>query len=136
VLAFLLFGVLFSWLASRSGTYSEDFGEVFLETGIWSGLVFGIILGAVFAWLLRPRAVTYAIAAPTAFRARLMEVLPKVRLQVLQEAGDEILLRPAKRPALPILKEETVLVAIAPTGVTITGGRMTVGRLRRRLGLR
>jgi hypothetical protein len=135
-LGFVMFGVLFSWLAARSSSFGESFSDIFWETGIWSGLVFGVILGVVFAWLLIPRATSYPITSPEALRSALTEVLPKMRLKIREETSTEILLCPTKRPPLPILKEETVHLALTGTQVTITCGRMVVGRLRRKLHLR
>lgn len=135
-LGFVVFGVLFSWLAARSSSFGETFSDIFWETGIWSGLIFGVVLGAVFAWLLTPRATSHAITSPEALRSRLTEVLPKMRLKIRGETTTEILLSPTKRPPLPILREETVHLALTATQVTITAGRMVGGRLRRKLQLR
>jgi len=134
-LGFMMFGVLFSWLAARSRAF-ETFSDIFWDTGIWAGLIFGVILGGMFGWLLRPRTSSYRIDSPDQFRARLTAVLPKMRLAIHQEAGNEILLHPTKRPPLPILKEETVHLSLAANQVTITGGAGLVGRLRRKLRLK
>jgi hypothetical protein len=132
-LGFVVFGFGFSWLASRSSTFGESFSDILWSTGIWSGLLFGIPMGLVLAFLLKPRPSSLAIESPTAFRARLREVLPKAKLAIQHEAGDEILIHPVKRPPLPILKEETILIQISGTQVTMTGGRMLVSRLAKKL---
>ena len=132
-LGFVVFGLGFSWLAAKSSPFGESFSDILWSTGIWSGLMFGIPMGLVLALLLKPRPSSFTIESPTAFRARLEEVLPKAKLAIQHEAGNEILIHPVKRPPIPILKEETVLIRIAGTQVTMIGGRMLVSRLQKRL---
>ena len=133
-LGFVVGGLGFSWLASRSSPLGESFTDILWSTGIWSGLFFGVVLGLILAFLLRPRESSFAIESPEAFRARLVETLPRAKLAIKQLAGDEILLHPVRTAPLPILQEETVLFQVAGNRVTVTGARMTVSRLRKKMG--
>ena len=133
-LGFVVGGLGFSWLASRSSPFGESFTDILWSTGIWSGLFFGVVLGLILAFLLRPRESSFAIQSPEAFRARLVETLPRVRLAIKQQTGDGILLHPTRTAPLPILQEETVLFQFSASQVTVTGAWMTVSRLRRKMG--
>ena len=132
-LGFVFFGPGFSWLAAKSNPY-ESFADILWSTGIWSGLLFGVPLGLLLAFQLRPRVSSFAIESPAVFRARLNEALPRAKQAIKQEADNDLLLHPVRRPPLPILAEETLLIQISGSRVTITGGRMMVSRLRRKMG--
>jgi len=133
-LGFLVFGLGFSWLAARSSPYGESFTDILWSTGIWSGLMFGVPLGLVLAFQLKPRTFSFTIESPEGFRTRLNEALPRAKQAIKQDAGNEILLHPVRKAALPILEEETLLIRISGNQVTITGGRMMVSRLRKKMG--
>ena len=133
-LGFILFGLGFSWLAARSSPLGESFTEILWSTGVWSGLMFGVPFGLAMAFVLRPHASSFAIESPEVFRSRLNEALRRARLTIKQDAGSEILLHPIRKAPLPILKEETALIQVSGNRVTMTGGRLTVSRLRKKLG--
>lgn len=133
-LGFILFGLGFSWLAARSSPYGESFTDILWSTGIWSGLLFGVVLGLVFAFLLRPSTSCFRVESPEVFRTRLDEALPRTKQVIKRDAGNEVLLAPVRRPPLPILAEETLLIQMSGNQVTVTGGRMMVSRLRRKMG--
>ena len=133
-LGFLVFGLGFSWLAARSSPYGESFTDILWSTGIWSGLMFGVPLGLVLAFQLKPRTFSFTIESPEVFRTRLNEALPRAKQAIKQDAGNEILLHPVRKAALPILEEETLLIRISGSQVTITGERMMVSRLRKKMG--
>ena len=132
-LGFVVFGPGFSWLAAKSNPY-ESFADILWSTGIWSGLLFAVPLGLLLAFGLRPRVFSFAVESPAAFRARLNEALPRAKQAIKQEAGNDLLLHPMRRPPLPILAEETLLIQISGSRVTITGGRMMVSRLGKKMG--
>jgi len=131
-LGFLVFGPGFAWLVARSRPY-ETFSDVLWSTGVWSGLLFGVAVGLVSAFLLKPRPSSFTIESPEALRSRLERALSRTRHVIQQDAGNEILLRPARRPPLPILKEATVLLRISGNQVTIIGTRSIASRLKRSL---
>ncbi len=65
---------------------------------------------------------------------RLIEALPRARLAIRQQTGDGILLHPTRIAFLPILQEETVLFQFSGNQMTVTGARLTVSRLRKKMG--
>lgn len=133
---FILFGLGFSWLAARSSPFGESFTEILWSTGVWAGLMFGVPFGLAMAFVLRPHVSSFDIESPEVFRSRLNEALRRARLTIKQDAGNEILLCPTRKAALPILKEETALIQVSGNRVTIIGGRLTASRLRKKLGSR
>jgi cell division protein FtsX len=65
---FLVGGLGFSWLASRSSPIGESFTDILWSTGIWSGLLFGVIIGLVLAFVLRHGVSTQTVESAEAFR--------------------------------------------------------------------
>jgi hypothetical protein len=135
-LGFLVFGLGFSKLASWSSPFGESYSDILWSTGIWSGLMFGIPFGLVMAFFAQPRASMLDIESPAAFRADLDRALPRAKLAILQEASNDILIHPIRKPALPILKELTALIRVSGNQVTIIGSRLLVPRLKKKLKVR
>jgi hypothetical protein len=129
---FVVFGLAFSYLASRSGGgyYHQNFLDIFLDTGILSGLVFGIPMGLILGFMLKTIAVVFTIDSEAAFRNRLNNVLPGMGYRIKQDNASEIWLDVKSRK----LMDSTCLIQIAGNQITITGPSFVVNKLKKKVG--